>query len=74
MMKDEWQYNTLFRNLLRREEIHSRWETYVSEKVWPYNIAARFNWRARNSSLLKLKLEYCETILENDADRLVEDA
>jgi hypothetical protein len=74
MSEDEWQYNTLFRNLLRREEIHSRWEKFVSDQVGNYNVAARFNWRARNTLLLKLKLEYCETILKSDSERLVEDA
>jgi hypothetical protein len=74
MSQDEWQYNTLFRNLLRREEIHSRWEKYVSDQVGHYNIAARFNWRARNTLLLRLKLEYCEIISESDAERLVDDA
>lgn len=74
MSEGDWQYNTFFRNLLRREEVHSKWERYVSDQVGHYNVAARFNWRPRNTLLLRLKLEYCETILQGDCERLVEDA
>jgi hypothetical protein len=56
------------------EEIHSQWQKFVSDKVGNYNVAARFNWHARNTIDLKQKLEYCETILESDSERLVEDA
>ena len=74
MSEDEWQYNTFFRNLFRREEIHSRWEKYVSDQLGHYNVVARFNWRPRNTLLLRLKLEYFETISDIEADKLVEDA
>ncbi|KAH8797425.1 hypothetical protein F5882DRAFT_474997 [Hyaloscypha sp. PMI_1271] len=74
MPREEWQHNTLFRNLLRREEIHLRWQKFDCDKVGNYNVAARFNWHARNTMDLKQKLEYCETILESDSERLVEDA
>jgi hypothetical protein len=74
MTPNQWQYNTLFRNLLRRPDIHARWKAYVSEKVGHYNISPRFNWRPRNTLFLRNKLEYNEIILNSDAGRLVEDA
>ncbi|OCL01234.1 hypothetical protein AOQ84DRAFT_23831 [Glonium stellatum] len=58
MKISQWQYNTLLRNLLRRPEIHHYWEAHVAGQVFPYNIPARFNWRPRNTTLLKWQLEY----------------
>ena len=58
MTISQWQYNTLLRNLLRRPEVHPYWEAHVAGQVFPYNISARFNWRPRNTTLLKWQLEY----------------
>jgi hypothetical protein len=58
MTKSQWQYNTLFRNLLRRPEVHPHWETLVAEGVFPYNVLSRFTWRPRNTGHLKTQLEY----------------
>jgi hypothetical protein len=54
----QWQYNTLFRNLLRRPEVHLHWEQLVAKEVYPYKVLARFNWRPRNTGPLKRQLEY----------------
>lgn len=61
MTRSQWQYNTLFRNLLRRPEVHRHWETIVAKEVYPYNILSRFTWRPRNTSHLKTQLEYMDS-------------
>lgn len=71
----QWQYNTLFRNLLRRPEIHPHWEKFVADRVRPFNISARFTWRPRNTVSLKMQLEYNdESDLLMNADRIVLEA
>ena len=72
MTKSQWQYNTLFRNLLRRPEVHPHWETLVAEGVFPYNVLSRFTWRPRNTGHLKTQLEYMNSSdLLKDASHLV---
>lgn len=72
MTVSQWQYNTLFRNLLRRPEIHPVWEQFVAAQVHPFNISARFTWRPRNTGSLKRQLEYkSHSELLNNADQLV---
>lgn len=71
MTKSQWQYNTLFRNLLRRPEVHPHWEKLVVEGVYPYNVLSRFTWRPRNTGHLKTQLEYMNSSdLLEDAHRL----
>jgi hypothetical protein len=62
MTISQWQYNTVLRNLLRRPEIRPYWERHVAEQVFPYNVRARFDWRPRNTILLKRHLEYTDEI------------
>lgn len=72
MTISQWQYNTLLRNLLRRPEVHPYWEAHVAGQVFPYNISARFNWRLRNTTLLKWQLEYNdEADLKKNAKAIV---
>lgn len=69
MTIDQWQYNTLLRNLLRRQEVHLRWEELVAQQLFPYNVPPRFSWRPRNTREVKWQLEYLEDseLLKNAA-------
>jgi len=75
MTIDQWQYNTLLRNLLRRPEVHSRWKEHVTQRVHPYNVPPRFSWRPRNTEEIKRQLEYMEDVeLGKNAASLVDRA
>lgn len=59
MTLPQWQYNTLFRNLLRRPEIEEIWRKKVAASC-PYNVSPRFNWRLHNTREQKTNLEYLD--------------
>jgi hypothetical protein len=72
MAIDQWQYNTLLRNLLRRPEVHHLWEQHVAREVGPYTVPARFTWRPRDTREIKWQLEYMDEVeLQKDAESLV---
>jgi len=72
MTIDQWQYNMLLRNLLRRPEVHLLWEDRVAEEVGAYNIHARFTWRPRDTREIKWQLEYMDEVeLCRNAESLV---
>jgi hypothetical protein len=72
MTINQWQYNILLRNLLRRPEVHFLWEERVAQEVGLYNVHARFTWRLRDTREIKWQLEYMDEVeLHKNAESLV---
>jgi hypothetical protein len=72
MTINQWQYNILLRNLLRRPEVHLLWEKRVAQEVGLYNVQARFTWRPRDTREIKWQLEYMDEVeLHKNAESLV---
>ena len=72
MTINQWQYNTLLHNLLRRPEVRLLWEEHVAQEVGPYNVYARFTWRPRDTREIKWQLEHMDEVeLHKNAESLV---
>jgi hypothetical protein len=57
MSDSQWQYATIFLNLLRRPEIVTQWEAQLS-RAHSFNLIPRFNFRPRKTITLKWYLEH----------------
>jgi hypothetical protein len=72
MTINQWQYNILLRNLLRRPQVNFLWEERVAQEVGQYNVNARFTWRPRDTRRIKWQLEYMDEVeLSKSAESLV---